>query len=450
MPQTQTSCPRCRQPVIADVTQLFDMNQDSTVKQKLLSGAFNLIQCPNCGYNGSLSSPIVYHDPEKELLLTFFPPELGLPANEQEKLIGPLIKQVTDRLPAERRKAYLLTPKMMFTMQGLIETVLEADGITREMIQEQQRQIKLLQQLMATPEEKRLEIVKAEESLINEQFFLILNRLIDASLANGDETSSKQLTELQQNLFQISETGKRIQSQARETEQVVKLLQDASKEGLTREKLLDLITQSGSDAQLSTFVSLARNGMDYQFFQLISQKIDTADQSEKQKLVELREKLLDMTHEMDEEINKRVASAGQLLDTILSSSDIEQATTQNLRSITSIFIEVLGSRIEEARQKGELDKLEKLQKVAGVIQQATTPPPELQFIQELVDAKDDQSVHDLLEKNIEKLTPEFIEMLNSILVQAQSSEDADKESKDRLSIIYRTALGMTMRKNLDQ
>ncbi len=450
MPQTQTSCPRCRQPVIADVTQLFDMNQDSTVKQKLLSGAFNLIQCPNCGYNGSLSSPIVYHDPEKELLLTFFPPELGLPANEQEKLIGPLIKQVTDRLPAERRKAYLLTPKMMFTMQGLIETVLEADGITREMIQEQQRQIKLLQQLMATSEEKRLEIVKAEESLINEQFFLILNRLIDSSLANGDETSAKQLTELQQNLFQISETGKRIQSQARETEQVVKLLQDASKEGLTREKLLDLITQSGSDAQLSTFVSLARNGMDYQFFQLISQKIDTADQSEKQKLVELREKLLDMTHEMDEAINKRVASAGQLLDTILSSSDIEHATSQNLRSITSIFIEVLGSRIEEARQKGELDKLEKLQKVAGVIQQATTPPPELQFIQELVDAKDDQSVHDLLEKNIEKLTPEFIEMLNSILVQAQSSEDADKESKDRLSIIYRTALGMTMRKNLDQ
>jgi len=426
------------------------MNQDSTVKQKLLSGAFNLIQCPSCGYNGSLNSPIVYHDPEKKLLLTFFPPELGLPANEQEKLIGPLIKQVTDRLPAERRKAYLFTPKMMLTMQGLIETVLEADGISREMIQEQQRQINLLQQLMTTPEEKRLEIVKAEESLINEQFFLILNRLIDASLANGDETSAKQLAELQQSLFQISETGKRIQSQARETEQVVKLLQDASKEVLTREKLLDLITQSGSDAQLSTYVSLARNGMDYQFFQLLSQKIDTADQSEKQKLVELREKLLDMTHEMDEEINKRVASTRQLLDTILSSDDIEQATSQNLRSITSIFIEVLGSRIEEARQKGELDKLEKLQKVAGVIQQATTPPPELQFIQELVDAKDDQAVHDLLEKDIEKLTPEFIEMLNSILVQAQSSEDADQESKDRLSVIYRTALGMTMRKNLDQ
>jgi predicted nucleic-acid-binding Zn-ribbon protein len=102
MPQTQTSCPRCRQPVIADITQLFDTNQDPTAKQKLLSGSFNVIQCQSCGYTGNLNSPIVYHDSEKELLLTYFPSELGLPANEQEKLIGPLIKQAMDRLPAEK------------------------------------------------------------------------------------------------------------------------------------------------------------------------------------------------------------------------------------------------------------------------------------------------------------------------------------------------------------
>jgi hypothetical protein len=450
MSQTQTSCPRCRQPVIADITQLIDLNQDSTVKQKLLAGALNTIQCPNCGYQGMLSTPIVYHDPDKELLLTFFPPEMGMPANEQEKLIGPLIKQVTDRLPAERRKAYLLTPKTMLTMQGLMETILEADGITREMIQDQQRQINLLQKLLSTTEDKRPEVVKAEESLINEQFFMILNRLIDASLANGDESSAKQLAELQQSLFQLSETGQRIQTQARETEQVVKSLQDASKDGLTREKLLDLIIKSGSDAQLSVFVSLARNGMDYQFFQLLSQKIDSANQTEQQKLSELRDKLLDMTREMDEEINKRITSANQLLDKIISSADIQQAATQNLKAITSIFIEVLGSRIEEARQKSELEKLDKLQKVAGVIQQATTPPPELQFIQELVDAKDDQSVQEMLKNNVQKLTPEFMEMLNNILVQAQSSADADQVSKDRLSVIYRSALSLSMRKNLSQ
>jgi hypothetical protein len=450
MPQTQTSCPRCRQPVVADITQLFDMNQDPTAKQKLLSGAYNLIQCQSCGYSGMLNSPIVYHDPEKELLLTYFPSELGLPANEQEKLIGPLIKQSMDRLPAEKRKSYLLTPKTMLTMQGLIETVLEADGITREMIQEQQRQIKLLQQLVTAPVENRAEIIKAEEELVNEQFFMILNRLIDASMANGDENSAKQLADLQEYLFQSTETGKSIQAQAAETEQVVKALQDASKDGLTREKLLELVLQSNSDSQLSAYVSLARSGMDYQFFQLLSLKIDSADAQEKQKLTELREKLLTMTREMDEEINKRVASAGQLLDSILSSPDIEEATSQNLRAITSIFIEVLGNRIEEARQKGEMDKVEKLQKVAGVIQEATAPPPELVFIQELMDAADESAVCEMLEKDPEKLTPEFISMLNNVLSQTQTAEEADQASKDRLAFVYRTALNMSMRKNLNQ
>jgi hypothetical protein len=450
MPQTQTSCPRCRQPVIADITQLFDTNQDPTAKQKLLSGSFNMIQCQSCGYTGNLNSPIVYHDSEKELLLTYFPSELGLPANEQEKLIGPLIKQAMDRLPAEKRKSYLLTPKTMLTMQGLIETILEGDGITREMIQEQQRQIKLLQQLMTSPVEKRAELIKPEEELVNEQFFMILNRLIDASLANGDENSAKQLAELQEYLFKETKIGQRIQAQAIETEQVVKSLQDASKDGLTREKLLDLVLTSVSDAQLSTYVSLARSGMDYQFFQQLSLKIDSADAAEKQKLTEMREKLLEMTREMDEEINKRVTNAGKLLDSILNAPDIEQATGQALRSITSIFIEVLGNRIEEAQQKGETEKLEKLQKVAGVIQQATTPPPELLFIQDLVDAADEKAVLDLLEKNAEKVTPEFISMLNNIIAQAQAPDEADQVSKDRLAFIYRTVLGQSMRKNLDQ
>jgi hypothetical protein len=286
--------------------------------------------------------------------------------------------------------------------------------------------------------------------LVNEQFFMILNRLIDASLANGDEKSAKQLAELQEYLFKETKIGQRIQAQAIETEQVVKSLQDASKDGLTREKLLDLVLTSVSDAQLSTYVSLARSGMDYQFFQQLSLKIDSADAAEKQKLTEMREKLLEMTREMDEEINKRVTNAGKLLDSILNAPDIEQATGQALRSITSIFIEVLGNRIEEAQQKGETEKLEKLQKVAGVIQQATTPPPELLFIQDLVDAADEKAVLDLLEKNAEKVTPEFISMLNNIIAQAQAPDEADQVSKDRLAFIYRTVLGQSMRKNLDQ
>ena len=119
MPQTQISCPNCKQPIMADVQQLYDVAQDPSLKSQLLSGMSNFVQCQLCGYQGSLATPIVYHDPDKELLLTYVPAEIGLPRDDQEKLIGGLINQIVDRLPAEKRKAYLFTPQAQLTIQGL-------------------------------------------------------------------------------------------------------------------------------------------------------------------------------------------------------------------------------------------------------------------------------------------------------------------------------------------
>src|SRR4030066_978607 len=121
MPKTRINCPNSRQPIIADIEQLFDVGQDPTAKQKFLAGMFNVAQCQSCGYQGLLATPIVYHDPAKELLLTYFPAELNLPVNEQEKMIGPLITQVTNGLPQEKRKAYLFRPQTMLTLQSMIE-----------------------------------------------------------------------------------------------------------------------------------------------------------------------------------------------------------------------------------------------------------------------------------------------------------------------------------------
>ena len=145
MPRTQVNCPNCRQPVVAEIDQLFDLNKDPTAKQRLLSGAVNIVDCQVCGYRGGLATPIVYHDPDKQLLLTFVPPELNMPRDDQERAIGALINQVMSELPQEKRLGYLLSPKTTLTMQGLLESILEADGITREMLDEQQKRISLIQ-----------------------------------------------------------------------------------------------------------------------------------------------------------------------------------------------------------------------------------------------------------------------------------------------------------------
>jgi hypothetical protein len=154
MPKTTVSCPRCRTPITADITRLFDLSSDPHAKEKLLSGSANQINCPVCQYQGVYPSPIVYHDADKDLLLTYCPPEATLPGPEQEKIIGPLIKKVVDTLPPEKRKGYLFRPQTMLTQKLLFETILKADGITPEMMKAQQEKLTLISQFAAAAPEK--------------------------------------------------------------------------------------------------------------------------------------------------------------------------------------------------------------------------------------------------------------------------------------------------------
>jgi hypothetical protein len=451
MAQTRTSCPRCRQPVMAEINQLFDANTDPDAKQRLLSGQYNLIQCRACGYEGNLSTPLVYHDPAKELLLTFFPPDLGLPLKDQERLIGPMITKVTSNLPLEKRKAYLLRPQTMLTMQGLIEKILEGEGITKEMIQAQQKRLSLLQRLLsASSDEIRNQMLEQEKELVDESFFSIVGRMAEAAQAQGDQASARALADLQTKLMASTDVGKALQDQASETEAAIKSLQEAGKNGgLTRELLLDLMIAAPSETRLMALTSLTRSGIDYTFFELLTKRIDAAAGDDRQKLTGLRETLLTMTAEIDEEMKAQAESAGDLLEELLSAKDIQAATTEHLPEINELFVEVLRAALQTAQEKNDTARLQKLQQVVVVLQKASAPPPEVALIQELMEAPDEAAMRKAVEEHKELITAEFIQTLGSILAQAQSGEQKqDPVVMERLQILYRMALRLSMQANL--
>lgn len=450
MAKIQTQCPRCKAPVVAEIEQLFDLNVNPHAKQRLLSGQVNVIHCPACGYEGMLGTPIVYHDPEKELLLTFVPSELGLPANEQEKLIGPLLNQVMNKLPPEKRKAYLLRPQTMFTFQTLIERVLEADGITRQMIDEQQKRLNLLQRILSTPQaESRLEIIKQEEALIDASMFSLLTRLIESALAQGDERGARVLAAIQKELLDNTTIGQEIKNQSEEAQQAVQMLQEAAKEGFTRQKLLDLVIQTAeSDVKLSTIVSMTRNGMDYTFFQMLAERIEQASDEEKTRLENLRQKLLDFTRKVDEQIQLQLEDSRKLLNQILAAENVETATQEHLGELDAYFVEVLQQELNAARSNGDLDRIAKLQQVNGVLEQASAPPPELALIEQLLEAPSYDERMKLLQEKSEMVTPEFVQMLSALI--AQSEEQQPPEVVTALKEIYRIALRVSMMSALNQ
>ncbi len=441
MPKTRINCPNCRQPIVADIEQLIDVGEDPSAKQRLLSGVSNVVRCPHCGFQGNVATPLVYHDPDKELLLTFFPPEVNLPRDEQERLIGASINQVINRLPQEKRKGYLLRPQSMLTYQGMVERILEADGITREMIQAQQAKFNLLQRLLSASPDSRPEIARNEDNLIDAEFFGLISRLLEASLAAGDRKSAQALTDLQKAILPETTFGRQLQEQSQEVEAAIASLQEAGEE-LTRDKLLDLVIKAPNDTRLSALVSLARPGMDYQFFQMLSERIDRARGDGRVRLIEIRERLLELTRQVDQQLEARAGQARQLLDKILESQDISESTAQSLPAVDDLFLRELNARMEAARKQGDLEKISKIQQVVQIIQDAAKEPPEIALIEELLDASDEGARQKLLDSHRQDITPEFLDTMTNLLAQMDNNQE--KELSDRLKAVHRQVLRFSM------
>ncbi len=451
MPQTQIACPNCRQMIAANVEQLVDVTQDPQAKQRLLGGASNMARCPHCGFQGRLATPIVYHDNAKELLLTFFPPELNMPLNEQERIIGPLIKKVTDSLPAQKRKGYLLKPIPNLSYESMIKLILEKDGVTSEMLKEQQDRVAVIERLIqASSKDVRSEIIKQNTNIIDEQFFGLFGRLAQSAAGSGQQQIAQAMVDLQNQLLEETEFGRQLKETIGEMEAATKSLQEAG-QGLTREKLLDIVIEAPSDARLKGYVNLVRGGMDYQFFQLLSEKIDKTSGEEKSKLEAMREKLLGFTNEVDKQVEARYKQAQEVVEKILLEDDVVKAVEANIQNITQDVVDIATQMLKQASEKNDYARMGKLQKMIEILRQASTPP-EVEFIEHLLDAPDDTALEKMLDDNKEMVNDEFMQALVGLVAQVdQAAEQGNPEAKglsEKLSKVYKTAMKLSMKKNM--
>jgi hypothetical protein len=451
LPQTQIACPRCKQPIAANVEQLFDVSAEPAAKQRLLGGLSNMARCPHCGFEGRLATPVVYHDADKELLLTYFPAELGMPVTEQERLVGPLITQITNRLPPEKRKAYLFKPVANLTYESMIETILGKDGITPEMIKAQQERLTLIDKMLAAASpESRSQLIKDNSAIIDEQFFILFSRLLQAGMGGGQEALAKQLGEVQNQLLEETDIGRQLKESAGELEAASKALQEAGP-NLTREKLLDLVIAAPSEARLKAFTSMARTGMDYVFFQTLSERIEKASGDERKKLESLREKLLGLVNDVDKQLEARYKQAQKLIDRILAEEDVAKATQANLEAFTQDAVDIVQSMHRQASEKNDYALMGKLQKMIEILQAASAPPPEVAFIEQLLEMPDD-AVEKTLAANEALVNDALIESLNGLVAQleAQAGQGNAEASKlaPKLQSIYKAALKLSMRKKM--
>ncbi len=443
-PGSTIRCPNCNSPIQAHVHQLVDVSQDPSAKSRLLSGSLNLIRCPVCSYEGQLATPIVYHDPSKELLLTYMPVELNIPKDEQEKLLGRLINQAIDSLPAESRKGYLLQPQAVLTTQGLIERVLAEDGVTKEDLDAQRDKIRLFEDLLKAPEDSLEGFAEEHDSELDEQFY----QLAALSLQRAtDEPALAAATQRLEAVLQLSSYGKQLAAREAELRAAAESLREAG-EHLTREKLLELLVDSTSDDRVEAIVSLARPGLDYSFFQLLTEQIDQAEGEQSKRLEALRQRLLELTEEIDKAQQARLARVTNLIGSIAQSDDMDQAIQAALPAIDELFMAVLQANIRGAEESDDQELLLKLKEIEAKLNEAILEslPPNLRIAQEILETGDEEEAQRILDNSAELIDEQ---LLGALMSTSQRLEEADdKDGAERLRRLHRHALRLSMRSKI--
>jgi hypothetical protein len=154
-----------------------------------------------------------------------------------------------------------------------------------------------------------------------------------------------------------------------------------------------------------------------------------------------------MIQEIDKAIQAELDRSRQLLESILASPNVEEATVQKLDEIGQLFVEVVKDEEQKARQKADLERISKIGKVISVLQKASAPPPEITLIEKLLDSKDDADRRKIIQENPDLLTPEFQQVISGLISQSEQQKQSP-ELIQQLMEIQRLVVRLTMEKNL--
>jgi hypothetical protein len=331
----------------------------------------------------------------------------------------------------------------MLTFQTMIETVLESDGITKEMVKAQQDKLNLIQRLAnASSDEVMAEMVQQEDALIDQEFFAILSSVSNNAAGGGNQGLAQRLNEVQNVVIEASTYGVEVKAQSQIVEGVMASLQDLG-EDISREKILDLIMDSdGGDITMQAFVSFIRPAMDYDFFNLLSEKLDELTGEEKEHLTAIREKLLELTRVYDEQAQAQAAQAKAAVDAALAAESFEEFLSQNAGLVDELFIRTLQSELEAARQGGDLERGGKLQTMLDTLQNLSTPP-EVQLVNQLISIPEAEQRAKMLESLPPESVAQLAEMMPNVVNQVEQGDDLDLVAQVR--IVYREVLKYSMK-----
>jgi hypothetical protein len=306
-------------------------------------------------------------------------------------------------------------------MQSLVNTVLEAEGITPEMIEQQQAKARLLEQFLRAQDENTLrQLAKEHEEELDYEFFQVLTASAQAAYGDGNAQLAQALLGLRGLLSNWSDSAR---SAAAEVDAALGL-----GETLTREGLLERLQEAETDEEFEALIAAGRPLLDYAFFQDLTAQIEVASDADASKqLKALRSKILDVTARQDEEARARSQRAADLIREILQADDPQAFIRQHLDEIDDLFFMVLTANIQSAEESGRKDVAQALEQVGDMVLSIVEErlPPEVRLMNQLLVAPYPEETQKLLEEGRELVTAEFVSAFDQVIAQLEQSGATD-------------------------
>jgi hypothetical protein len=425
-------CSNCGQPIQARIVSFLDAQAEPALKAQLINQQLNRAQCQSCGTVNTVAVPLLYHDGSKEMLVAFVPMELNVGKDQIERIIGDLMKM----LPKENFKGYMFNPKRTLTMQGLIEMVLNADGITPEMISEAKARTALVQQFVEATDEELTKLIAEHDTAIDARFVQTFNSMAQRLAQSGRPDMAQAVMATQQVVIQQSSFGKELLAQREAQQAMVEVVADELEtlgEGASREDFLNLAVQYiGDDIRLQALVGLVRPVLDEEFYALLDGRIATSIPEDVAGMDELRAKLIELSEIIDQQSQMRVNSAVQFLQALLGAPNLDEALQANAGLIDETFMAVLSANVQEAERRGDIQASASLkhiyERVVAMIQQ--TMPAEVQFINQLLTV-DEATASQLLSEGLAHFGPALVDVLRTAAEALTEQGRADLSEKLR-------------------
>jgi hypothetical protein len=327
---------------------------------------------------------------------------------------------------------------MVLNMQTFYEKVLETEGITKEMIDRQRGQAELLNNLLRADKEVTAYLLKEHAADIDETFFAMLQSYLDAAQQTGNDAQLVKITNLRARLMTSTPAGRQMEQKQLAMHAFSR---DAKKAGgLSPELLLQHIIKNLDDeGVVGALIGAGQEAITYDFFTLLTSEIEAAEAAEAHekatRLSEVRADLLQLQAEMRQQSQKLVDGALQTLRMILQAPDRQTAVRQHIDKIDDTFMYVLSSNIAQADQQGSEDQLRALSEVQSIIVREIESqyPPEVIFLNQLMEADSEQTQKQLLDENRALVQPQLVQMLEAL--EKQVAEMGQTDLNQRLNTV---------------